>query len=305
MEIVFGDLSLGVLKESDEYIFAYNTGGLESLKTEGHEHLYRTPSLAFWRASTDNDRGSGFSKASSIWMGADLFYNVENFSVTADGTLLRWDDLIPPQNNSLLDSPLRKADDISIRFLYSTVTSPQAEVEVTYSISSDIEGLSVDYVYRGSEGLPSFPLCGMRFILPYRITSFAWDGLSGETYPDRLYGAKEGHFEMEGIERCPYAKTQDYGMHMHTSSLEIRAEDRNLRLVSCTDEGFSFSLLPASAQEMEMAYHPADLPAYRRTYLTVAAAVRGVGGIDSWMSPPASRFVLDASAEYRTSFRII
>ena len=126
MEIVFGDLSLGVLKEADEYIFAYNTGGLESLKTGGHEHLYRTPSLAFWRASTDNDRGSGFSKASSIWMGADLFYNVENFSVTADGTLLRWDVSFIQQSHLLRRKSRSRIPSVLTEMASALITSTGA-----------------------------------------------------------------------------------------------------------------------------------------------------------------------------------
>ena len=73
MEIVFGDYSLGIRKSDVSYIFAYNLGGLDSLNKGGKEFFYRVPSLAFWRASTDNDRGNGFSRRSCMWMGADLF----------------------------------------------------------------------------------------------------------------------------------------------------------------------------------------------------------------------------------------
>ena len=304
MEIVFGDLSLGVLKGDTRYIFAYNLGGVESISRNGFEFLYRCPSPAFWRATTDNDRGNGFSKRSCLWMGADLFYNVANFSVTADGTLLRWDDLIAPMNNSLIDSPLRRASKVSVRFLLSTCTQPQAEITVTYTLEEDREGLLVDYLYSGTEGLPELPVCGMKFILPFRLDSFEWDGLSGETYPDRLYGAQEGHWVQESVPVCPYAVAQDYGMHMGTHRLEIKVSGQSLVLCQ-EDEPFSFSLLPNSAQELEMAWHPADLPLYRRTYLTVAAALRGVGGIDSWGSDVSDCCHIDPAQDHHMSFRII
>ena len=304
MEIVFGDLSLGVRKGGAEYIFAYNTGGLESLRKGSREFVFRRPDLAFWRATTDNDRGCGFSARSSVWMGADRFFKVENYSVTADGTLLRWDELIAPANNSLIDSPLRKASSVSIRFAYSTVTKPEAEVFVTYSLSEEGSGLRVDYEYRGTEGLPGLPVCGLRFTLPFPVDSFDWEGLSGETYPDRMWGAQEGVFHHEGAEICPYVMPQEYGMHMRTRRLTMHVRKDSLSVSAVTDEGFNFSLLPNSPHELENAWHNIELPAYRRSYLTIAAAVRGVGGIDSWGSDVGERWQIDSAGTYRTSFVI-
>ena len=40
-------------------------GGLESLVKDGKEWLYRSPRPTFWRATTDNDRGNGFSEEDS------------------------------------------------------------------------------------------------------------------------------------------------------------------------------------------------------------------------------------------------
>lgn len=39
---------------------AYAQGGLESIVKDGYEWLYRCPKPTFWRALTDNDRGSKF-----------------------------------------------------------------------------------------------------------------------------------------------------------------------------------------------------------------------------------------------------
>ena len=138
----------------------------------------------------------------------------------------------------------------------------------------------------------------------FRIDSYEWDGLSGETYPDRMYGGRSGHFVQEGCPTCPYAMAQDYGMHMETRCLDMMAGDRHLK-VSAVDGGtFNFSVLPASPHELESAWHPVDLPVYRRTYLTIAAAVRGVGGIDSWLSDVGWQYHVDSSMNHRTCFMI-
>ena len=60
LRVVYGDFTLGVHGEGFDYIFSYAQGGLESLVKNGYEWLYRCPKPTFWRALTDNDRGSSF-----------------------------------------------------------------------------------------------------------------------------------------------------------------------------------------------------------------------------------------------------
>lgn len=304
MEIVFGDYSLGIRKSDVSYIFSYSAGGLDSLKKGGGEYLYRVPHLAFWRATTDNDRGSGFSKKSAMWMGADLFSTTVDFSMTVDGTELDYAALTEGVD-ALFKSPLRNAKKASITFNYLTATSPHARVSVTYSCKEDEKGLRVDYTYTGTEGLPSLPLCGLRFTLPFVASAFEWDGLSGETYPDRMEGAVEGHYIENGLPVCPYAMCQEYGMHMKTQKLLVRAKGRKLEVRAVDENGFNFSLLGNSPHEMEAAYHPYELAQPVRSYLTIAAAVRGVGGIDSWRSDVQPPYRLDAASSYSTSFILL
>ena len=60
LRVVYGDYTLGVHGEGFDYIFSYAQGGLESIVKNGYEWLYRCPKPTFWRALTDNDRGSKF-----------------------------------------------------------------------------------------------------------------------------------------------------------------------------------------------------------------------------------------------------
>ena len=61
LHIIYGDATFGVNGKEFQYIFSYERGGLESLKVHDKEWLYRVPTPTFWRATTDNDRGSGFN----------------------------------------------------------------------------------------------------------------------------------------------------------------------------------------------------------------------------------------------------
>ena len=52
---------------------------------------------------------------------------------------------------------------------------------------------------------------------------------------------------------------------------------------------FAFSALPNTAAELEAADHREDLPATAHTHLCLYAAMRGVGGINTWgadVEPP-------------------
>ena len=73
LQIVYGDLTLGVKGEGWHVIFNYGRGGIESLYAGGREWMYRCPQPTFWRALTDNDRGSRFHLESGCWLAADTF----------------------------------------------------------------------------------------------------------------------------------------------------------------------------------------------------------------------------------------
>ena len=71
--IVIGDVTIGIQGQDFAYIFSVGMGGMESLYKDGKEWLYRAPRPAFWRATTDNDRGNGFVFRSAVWSAADRF----------------------------------------------------------------------------------------------------------------------------------------------------------------------------------------------------------------------------------------
>jgi len=52
LQIVYGDVVLGVHGNGFHYLFSYQVGGLESLVIDGKEWLYRSPKPTFWRATT-------------------------------------------------------------------------------------------------------------------------------------------------------------------------------------------------------------------------------------------------------------
>lgn len=309
MQIIYGDVTLGLHGDGFHYIFSYQTGGMESLVACGKEWLYRTPKPTFWRATTDNDRGNGFGLRSGMWLSADLFIRCKEIHVSVDGNSIPLP--MAPENNKYHSEEY--AQKVSIQFCYETITVPSTEVIVTYEISE--EGtIKVSVWYKGKEGLPELPVFGMRFIMPTKADRYIYKGLSGETYPDRKAGGVPGIYNVDGLPVTNYLVPQECGMHMDTEWVEVyrstvldnRSQEKQVTALkfSAIDSKFAFSCLPYTAEELENATHHEELPPARRTVLCIMGAVRGVGGIDSWGADVEQAYHIDAQKDIHYSFEI-
>ena len=309
LRVTYGDYTLGVHGKGFDYIFSYEQSGLESIVKNGYEWLYRCPKPTFWRALTDNDRGSQFHIKSGSWLAADMFIACGKIEVFMDGVSQGFP--CAPENNKYVSDVY--ASEMKISYLYKTITTPSTQVHVDYTV--DTEGkIRVDVKYDGAVGLPQLPVFGMRFIMPTLADKYVYEGLSGETYPDRKMGAAEGVFEVNDLSLTPYLVPQECGMRMDTKWVEItrhtsldnsrkREKPETLRMEQ-TEKPFAFSCLPYTACEIENATHQEELPPARRTVLCVYGAVRGVGGIDSWGSDVEENYHISAEKDITYSFVI-
>ncbi|MBR3599067.1 MAG: hypothetical protein IKL53_04230 [Lachnospiraceae bacterium] len=309
LRIVYGDYTLGVHGEGFDYIFSYSQGGLESIMKNGYEWLYRCPKPTFWRALTDNDRGSSFHIKSGSWLAADMFIGCTNVEVITDG-VSQGKPCAPDNNRYGGDVP---ADNVVVKFEYTTVTTPATTVEVIYDVDSKGR-ITVKVSYKGVKGLPQLPVFGLRFIMPTLADKYMYEGLSGETYPDRMAGATHGVYEVDDLSLTPYLVPQECGMRMETDWVEItrhtslnnsrKDNSKQVLKIEKADKPFAFSCLPYTASEIENAMHHEELPPARRTVLCVYGAVRGVGGIDSWGSDVEADYHISAEEDITYSFVI-
>lgn len=309
LRIVYGDFTLGVHGNGFDYVFSYAQGGLESIVKHGYEWLYRCPKPTFWRALTDNDRGSSFHIKSGSWLAADMFIDCKDVTVIMDG-ISQGKPCAPGNNHYGSDV---EAEEIIVIYTYETITNPSAIVTVTYTV--DGTGMiKTDVHYMGVKGLPQLPVFGMRFIMPTLADHYIYQGLSGETYPDRKAGAEAGIYKENDLSLTPYLVPQECGMHMDTdwveitrhTSLDNRKRDDSLHTlrIEKQDQAFAFSCLPYTSEEIENARHHEELPPARRTVLCVYGAVRGVGGIDSWGSDVEEAYHINAEKDILYSFII-
>ena len=309
LRVVYGDVTLGLGGDVFHYIFSYATGGLESLVAGGREWLYRTPKPTFWRALTDNDRGCRFHLTSGIWLAADMFIRVTGVEVAVDGRPIALPNA--PENNRY--TAQETAERVALTFRYEMITAPAARVDVTYDVTADGR-IRVGCAYHGVSGLPELPVFGLRFVMPTAATGFTYEGLSGETYPDRMDGGVPGVYEVAGLPVTPYVVPQECGMHMRTKWVRVTRDSAlsNVRgeapasslTVSAADAPFAFSCLPYTAEELENATHHEELPPPRRTVLCVYGAVRGVGGINSWGADVQPPYHVSGEGEIAFSFDV-
>ena len=285
LTITEGDGNLGVKGDGFEILFSYSEGGPASLRMGDTEWLWRAPRPAVWRASTDNDRGCGFPQRSGAWLAADALSRAGKPEVV-----------------------LESSDRVTVQYRFDLVGVPGAEALLTYTVTG-CGALEVEAVYHGTEGAPELPCFGVQFQTAAPVAATRWTGLSGETYPDRYKGADFGCFEeVPHIE--PHLVPQECGLHWQTRQAVLQQRDARgrttaaLELQSC-GEPFAFSALPNTAQELEAAQHPGELPVTGRTSVTVLGAMRGVGGIDSWGTDVEDAYRLDGSQDYQVKFRIL
>ena len=191
------------------------------------------------------------------------------------------------------------ADKATVTYVYETITQPSTQVTVKYEVLAG-GSIHVQVHYEGRKGLPELPVFGMRFVMPTCADRYRYEGLSGETYPDRMAGGVPGVYEIEGLPVTQYLVPQDCNVHMQTKWVEVyRSEvldnsckenrESGIRFSAEDGKEFAFACIPYTAMELENATHQEELPPARRTVLTVLGAVRGVGGINSWgadVEPP-------------------
>ncbi len=309
LRVVYGDFTLGVHGEGFDYIFSYAQGGLESLMKNGYEWLYRSPRPTFWRALTDNDRGSKFHIKSGSWLAADMFIDCIDVEVITDG--VSQGKPCAPDNNRYGGDVA--AQNVIVKYEYQTITTPVTTVEVVYDV--DAEGkITVRVTYHGVQGLPELPVFGLRLVMPTLADHYRYEGLSGETYPDRMAGAERGVYEIDDLSLTPYLVPQECGMRMNTDWVEVtrhtslnnsrKYNPSQILRIEKIEKAFAFSCLPYTASEIENAMHHEELPPARRTVLCVYGAVRGVGGIDSWGSDVEAEYHVSAEQDMTYSFVI-
>lgn len=283
MQVIHGDVNIGVKGDGFYVSFSKVEGGIISLVYDGKEWITRTPMPVYWRAATDNDKGNKFPVRSSMWMGAGLYPVYQNTDFTLE----------------------EQEGSVTVTCRYGFAAISEAGTEVEYRVSADGK-ITVKVQYSGRKGLPELPVFGMRFCVPGRAGAYRFYGMGPEeNYPDRAEGARLGIYTdtpENNVSR--YLVPQECGNRTGVRWLEVfSGEGRSLRFTA-VKEPFHGSVLPYKAEELEMAMHREELPVSQNTYVTIAGKQRGVGGDDTWGAPVYPEYCISAEDEIEFSFVI-
>lgn len=255
----------GFLKVSGEdfsYIFSKRKGNFVNIEMKGTS-IFQAPMMCnFWRASTDNDRGSKQSIKSMTWRHAGKYAGVwmEPPQICEDGVCIQMCYHIPTQSPSLMDLTMLIRQDGSVHY----------------------KGR-----FEPGEHLPYIPEIGFMYTLQKEYSHMKWYGRGPhENYSDRKDSAYIGTYEDDAENRIvPYLKPQECGTITEVRTLAItNAEGKGISF-----EGipvFAANVLPYEPEELELAKHWKDLHISDKTVVRIMAKQAGVGGDDGW-SPNA------------------
>ena len=280
LEIIRGDVNIGVKGEGFHVHFSWSEGGIASLQYDGVEYITRAPRTTYWRALTDNDRGCKHGFDRGVWLTAGLYQKM------VGGNVIQGENQVT----------------IIMEYELPTVNARQT---IAHTVTGD-GAIRVEVTYHGKEGLPSLPAFGMHFKLKERYHNFRCYSLGPEeNYRDRCLGARLGIFSGTAAENLAgYVVPQECGNRMGTRWLTVTDDHgRGLRF-EAENAPFESSVLPWSCYELENAMHLYELPKPHYTWVRILEAQMGVGGYDSWGAPVQQPYLLDSAAERKLIFTI-
>lgn len=284
-EIAVGTLDLGYKHEDFSTLWSFEQKqGLCSIKI-GEKELLKYPLRpTFWRPSTDNDRGNRYVLESAPAFGWSKF---SSFTVE-DGLKIH---------------PNLKTE-LVVATTYDLVmgAKPKAHIDYKMGLGGYVE---ITLKYEAGSLPFTLPAFGVVLVLPKEFNKFSYYGRGPfENYPDRKAGTYLGIHKGEAQkEFLPYSIPQECGNHLDTRWLKVTDGTETLKIEAVSGP-FAFKLLPYDEFMIEEAYHDYELPRSRFNYLTILAAVRGLGGDDSWGAPVHEKFEIPSSKDISLTFRI-
>ncbi|WP_258171097.1 glycoside hydrolase family 2 TIM barrel-domain containing protein [Paenibacillus sp. R14(2021)] len=265
VRVVEGDVNIGVIGNGFSVLFSKQAGSLVSLSYGGREMIAAPPMPLFWRATTDNDKGTNLGFEAGAWYAASLARKCTSVVLEAS----------------------EAGDWATVAFDYAFSISEALRVRIAYTVHAD-GSVRVRMDYSGAAGLPDVPIVALSFKLSAEYSDTEWYAMGPEeNYIDRAFGARLGIFSRKVEELpSPYLVPQESGNRTGVRRLRITdAQGLGLQLSAASSAPVECSVSPYTAFELEHAAHPYELPDVHYTVVTVAGRQMGVGGDDSWGAP--------------------
>lgn len=259
---------------------------LYSIKVGGEELLSAPVRLNFWRALTDNDRGSRAGSRLGCWRDAGTtpgIYNNTKFSI---------------EDYKIIENEKK----VIITCGATICTQPESKASIIYTITS--KGIEVDMQFYPDSSLPEIPEVSMLFELPADFENVTYLGNGPhENYIDRNNGVKLGVYNTTVTDMyTDYLKPQECGNRTGVRYATLVGNKKTFTVIAEPVMEFNAShYLPL---ELENAWHKKDLPQSDKTVVRVIARQQGVGGYDSWGAKCNEKYMNKTDRVYRLKFQI-
>lgn len=259
---------------------------LYSIKVGGEELLSAPVRLNFWRALTDNDRGTRAGTRLGCWRDAGTtpgIYNNTKFSI---------------EGYKVIESDKK----VIVTCGATVCTQPESKASIIYTITS--KGIEVDMQFYPDSSLPEIPEVSMLFELPGDFENVTYLGNGPyENYIDRNNGVKLGVYNTTVTDMyTDYLKPQECGNRTGVRYATLVGNKKTFTVIAEPVMEFNAShYLPL---ELENTWHKKDLPQSDKTVVRVIARQQGVGGYDSWGAKCNEKYMNKTDRVYRLKFQI-
>lgn len=248
-------------------------GGVELLRSSWQPN--------FWRAMTDNDRGSGLDKRSALWRKAGKTRKLKDFEV------------------------VETAGEVRITVHYDLPDAGKSSLVLVYLIDGD-GTVDVQFELTPDNELPEIPEVGMLVTLNQELDQISWYGRGPhESHQDRFRSARIGVYGSTVKDRfTPYLKPQECGNITGLRWLQLAGKKAGPKLSIQGDGQLEANALPYTPDELETATHSDRLKKTDQTVLRVNALQMGVGGDDSWGQKTHEEYTLFTDRKYSYRFKV-
>ena len=236
---------------------------LVSIKVGGEELLQGPMRFNFWRALTDNDRGTRAGSRLGCWRDAGDtpgIYNNTKWSI---------------ENYKILDGGKK----VVVVSGATVCTQPECKGQVVYTITS--KGMEVDMQFFPNDALPEIPEVGLLFELPPDFENLTYLGAGPEdNYIDRCNAAQIGLYNTTVTDLyTDYLKPQECGNRTGVRYATLVGQKKVFSLVA--EPVMELNVSHWLPKEIENTWHGKDLPPVTKTVVRCIARQQGVGGYDS------------------------
>ncbi|MCD7796366.1 MAG: DUF4981 domain-containing protein [Clostridiales bacterium] len=259
---------------------------LASIRVGGEELLQAPMRLNFWRALTDNDRGTRAGSRLGCWRDAGDtpgIYNNTKWSI---------------QGYKILEQGKK----VIVTCAATVCTQPESKAQIVYTITS--KGMEVDFNFFPDDTLPEIPEVSVLFELPPDFEDVTYLGRGPhENYIDRCQSAEIGLYSTTVNDmRVNYLKPQECGNRTGVRYATIVGRKKIFSVIAEPQMELNVShYLP---KEIENAAHQKDLTDYDKTVVRLIARQQGIGGYDSWGAHCNEIYKNKTDKTYRLKFQI-